>query len=66
MEKDIYIKLEIELSKANQNCWTIKEILSLKSDDLKELNSLLIAEKEKFSNTMKEINRLHSVLSEYF
>ena len=47
MEKDIYLKLEIELSKANQNCWTIKEILSLKSDDLKELNSLLIAEKEK-------------------
>jgi hypothetical protein len=66
MEKDIYLKLEIELSKANQSCWTISQILSLRSDDLKELGGLLETEKEKFNKSLSEIQKLYTYLSENF
>jgi hypothetical protein len=66
MEKEIYFKLEIELSKANQSCWTISQILSLRSDDLKELGGLLETEKEKFNKSLSEIQKLYTYLSENF
>lgn len=66
MEKNLYEQLEIELSKANQSCWVIRQIIAYSGESDEQLNQMLSLERDRFTASMNEVQRLYSDLQNIF